>query len=483
MSNINEVSIKILKLDSALRNAKFVSNEAKIIMGELESGKLNEIKQKTIHLFSNIQNLFLDYNYLRGSFDEKEIEEALKSIRKEVTIYLAKYRKGINDFNVEEIKPILKNISNLTKIVTRIMRRIRKKVPKENEFYYAGADGGGTKTIAAISSSDGKILGKGVAGPCFPREYGFIKSFANAIRAIKDATANAGLDVNFVFFKRICIGLAGVDTNFEHRRLNELFMEYMAKQETIKKRMLEKGKEAVMINVGEAIVIQDSLLAWYSAFRGKPGIIAIGGTGDFIYGYNGGRDFHNWVDPHKRGLYNIWRDVNRVQGLSIAFHAACKIKEFVYKNKRTTLTNLWEQAFINGHIFKEYQNKIGFAELLRLIEKSGTPEQVILIKDVADTTKLVFEAAEKGDADALNIIQDAAESTALYISDVAEKIGLHHKNFKVALIGPAIRNLIAKVRLKKALNEIEPYAELTNPELEPREGAIEIARRRDTRFY
>jgi N-acetylmuramic acid 6-phosphate etherase len=70
-----------------------------------------------------------------------------------------------------------------------------------------GIDGGGTQTIALLGGIEGKIAGRGQAGPSNMKAVGSAAAFAEIDQAIERAFANAGLSRGLV--GAACLGLAG----------------------------------------------------------------------------------------------------------------------------------------------------------------------------------------------------------------------------------------------------------------------------------
>lgn len=338
-------------------------------------------------------------------------------------------------------------------------------VSDAGNFFYAGVDGGGSLSRAVVADKHGKILGQAKAGPSFPAAVGYVVSFANIIRVIKRATIDAGLDPVAICFKRICVGTAGIDTNFDHKRLKTLFCKY-------------RGLNERSLKIRDEIVIQDSLLSWFSAFGGKAGIIVNGGTGDLVYGYNEGKD----ACSNMKGLWTDWTKVIRLGGRMIGFHSARKVKELIRSGEQSLLVDIWRHAFETDKIFNNVGDETSFSEMLDLIEKSGNFDRIVPINVVASTARLTIEAAKGGDKNANEIIRSAIKNSALYVVKIAEKIGLHKKRFKVAHVGSIIRNPFIMKKFRQTLGRLEPYAILQRPEMEPQVGAIEIARK-NIRFY
>jgi N-acetylmuramic acid 6-phosphate etherase len=75
--------------------------------------------------------------------------------------------------------------------------------------YVIGVDGGGSKTLALVANTEGRILGEGSAGPSNPHSHGAAGAFKSIETAICSAQAAAGLSsAPFA----ACLGLAGADS-------------------------------------------------------------------------------------------------------------------------------------------------------------------------------------------------------------------------------------------------------------------------------
>jgi N-acetylmuramic acid 6-phosphate etherase len=75
--------------------------------------------------------------------------------------------------------------------------------------YLLGVDGGGTKTIALVATSDGVVVGRGSAGASNHQAVGQAAMFAALESAIGEACAQAGADSGAI--AAACLGLAGAD--------------------------------------------------------------------------------------------------------------------------------------------------------------------------------------------------------------------------------------------------------------------------------
>ena len=346
---INPFSVRVLTLDSALRFVYFSVEESRKSLEELavDDDEANEKgRQRAIRLFRALQSKIVDYAQLRGSIDNQREEELLveelKLLQKEASIFLAKIKGA---WQSDKAIKLLERTISLEKGIKKILKRLKRETPSESEYFYAGIDGGATHTKTVVSDKNGKIIGKAESGPSFPMLVGVIKTFDSLITGLKKATEDAGLNFETTYFRRICAGMCGIDTPEDHQRMNELMQKYIRRFHS---------------NIGDAIIIQDSLLAWYGSFNGEPGIIIIGGTGHMVYGYNNGRD------AAMKGNTRDWRKVVTIGGRFIAYHAALNIEEKLGKKSNTILVRALRSAFREGKIFSEYKN-IAFTFLPALI--------------------------------------------------------------------------------------------------------------------
>jgi N-acetylglucosamine kinase-like BadF-type ATPase len=79
-----------------------------------------------------------------------------------------------------------------------------------------GVDGGGTSTTAWLADCDGKVLGRGVAGPSNIKAIGESAARDGLDNSIRLAFADAGLETGPV--AAVCLGLAGFDRSWPRAR-------------------------------------------------------------------------------------------------------------------------------------------------------------------------------------------------------------------------------------------------------------------------
>lgn len=459
---MDQFSIRVLTLESTLRVAHFAVEEAKHCRNQLLSRSIKKQQQgreSTIKLLRYLRGQVLDYKNLRGSFSSRRIGEELvnelKEISNESTWLLAKIKRT---WDRQRILKILRRILSQEKKVDAILKKIKRRTPNSSNYFYAGIDGGATKTKAVISDSYGNILAEAKSGPCEPRLVGMIKSFDSLITSLKKATKKAGLNFETTRFRRICAGLAGIST--KHIRINELMSGYTAK---------------FYPNIEEAIIIPDSLLALYGAFRGKPGILSIGGTGHKVFGYNNDLQSGSFMKDVGKELNRDLGKVARLGARFIVNSAAKKIIKKLNQKKATILTRNFKEA-LRG-VDKSFKKTMESIES-GMYARSGRFND----RQTAGMAKVVVKSAKQGDSDAIKVIHEATETTSIIISIVASRIKLHNKPFPVAYVGSVVRQPFVLHNLKKNLEIFEPRAYLVKPELEPTIAAIEIARK-NIQFY
>lgn len=130
--------------------------------------------------------------------------------------------------------------------------------------YFAGIDGGGTKTSVALVDETGRIAGTGSRGPANPRSRGTDPAAENIASAVRDALTAAV--ATLADLAGICACLAGLDTELD-LPAPRLALERLGYD-------------------GPAILENDVVGAWAAATEGAPGIVAIAGTGSTALGMN-----------------------------------------------------------------------------------------------------------------------------------------------------------------------------------------------------
>ncbi len=126
---------------------------------------------------------------------------------------------------------------------------------------FAGIDGGQSSTVAVVADESGRILGCGTAGPA--DEIGVGKGSTRLRDALCDALENASRSAHLAqecTFAAIVAGISGYDGQV-----------YGA---------------APKLPSARVTLMHDTPIAHVGALGGRPGVVAIAGTGSVVYGRN-----------------------------------------------------------------------------------------------------------------------------------------------------------------------------------------------------
>ncbi len=125
--------------------------------------------------------------------------------------------------------------------------------------YFAGIDGGQSRTQAVIGDERGRILGRGAGGPAdeMGEAAGSTRLSAALAEAVADAVAQACLPAE-TSFEGVVAGVSG----FDGAPLGE----------------------APSLPAARCTLLHDAPIAQAGAFAGRPGIVVIAGTGCAAYG-------------------------------------------------------------------------------------------------------------------------------------------------------------------------------------------------------
>ena len=131
-----------------------------------------------------------------------------------------------------------------------------------------GFDGGGSKTDCVVLDDQGKVMGRGAAGPSNPLRTGFDAAFRELAQAAAQGLAGAQLRPGQIH--SVCAGLAGA-----------------GQRSVVRKTMLFLAHE---FPEAFAHVTTDGDVALEAAVGIGPGVVLIAGTGSSVLGRNAGGD-------------------------------------------------------------------------------------------------------------------------------------------------------------------------------------------------
>jgi N-acetylglucosamine kinase-like BadF-type ATPase len=300
--------------------------------------------------------------------------------------------------------------------------------------YVIGVDGGGTKTIAALSDLQGKIKKTSRTGPSNLRNVGLEKTAKNISRAILKITAG----VRKKEILSIYIALAGVEEEFKFKK-NEL-----------KKEILKNSKISKILK-GKIKIISDQIAAFRGGTDEKDGVVLISGTGSVARGWKGGKEIKvsgwGWANDEGSGF---WVGQKGYQAI---------FKDLDGRGPKTRITKL---------IFQEWKLKKK-EDLMKKIYSSNAISTISSISKIADM------AAGKGDRIAISIMKEAAKELARATNYVIQKLSFQNEKFPLVLVGSMFRSNILLNIFKKEVKKKAPRVHLIQAEQESVKGAIKLA--------
>lgn len=291
--------------------------------------------------------------------------------------------------------------------------------------FFAGIDGGGTRTSVLVESSDRSVSDKKV----FPA-FNFNSIGEAAFRSL--VTEILSWLETFGPCQKLCIGAAGIS----NARMSDCLNDMLSSSSVVK----------------SYEVTGDQVIAHYGALSGKEGIILIAGTGSVCYGRDeGGKEARSSGWGHLIGDdgsgYALGRDALR--------HLA---KVYDGYGQATILKTLASE-------------RLGLDSRERIIGYvySGTK------KDVADLSPLVEQAALAGDDVACTIVSANVSALADYVGAVSSHLDI--ENADCATLGGLIdHDTLIRRSLVQELARRGSHVTLVYPQHDAAHGALMMAR-------
>lgn len=309
------------------------------------------------------------------------------------------------------------------------------KRPRKHIFpqFYLGVDGGGTKTHVALMNEKREIVGEGTSGPSNPLRVGVETAVSNIAKALNVATDQSG--VLTVDISAATLGLAGVRRADLKQRVKASFVE--------------------QFRIRKTEVFTDAEIALFATTQGKPGIVVIAGTGSVCLGKN---------EKGEMAIAGGWGPLAGDEGggvgiAQMALHAVAKASD-----GRGISTILSERA-------SEYFRASGPENLIVAIYSPQVDNSRI-----AGFARFVVEAAQSGDAVAINILEEAGSELGLAALAVIEKLGLRRTKVPVGCVGSVFKaGEILTRPMIETVHTVAPKAFLTQPTMPPAHAAALMA--------
>lgn len=299
--------------------------------------------------------------------------------------------------------------------------------------YYIGIDGGGSKTIFAISNENGEILGTVTAGSAFYKqigENGLIKLLGDGVKEVCKFVKNDTAKI-----AAICFGMPGWGESLENDK-------------RIEKKILSTFPE------WKIYIVNDCEVGWAGSLLCNPGINIVAGTGSIAFGKNAKGEtarcggWSEWFSDEGSGY---WLGMKCVQMFS---------RQSDGRDERGPLYN----------IFKNQLKLTADEDIIDLFEK----EYLHRRDRIASLQKILLQAAQEGDFYASVAYEQAAKELYDIIYGVKKKIFDGRKcmvscSGGIFKVGDVIMNPFVKLLEANGM-------ELTVPKAEPYVGAVLLAR-------
>ncbi len=262
--------------------------------------------------------------------------------------------------------------------------------------YYLGIDGGQSSTVALIADETGRVLGRGVAGPCnHVAADEAARKFKTVMGAcLAQACSEAGLEFDTVEFAAACLGFSGGSEDKEAYS-----------------RALIRSKLFKFSN--------DAEIALSGATAGAPGIVVIAGTGSIAFGRSldgvtGRAGGWGYIFGDEGGAFDLTRR---------ALRAALQFEEG------------WGPATTLREMLLAATQSANANSLLHRFYTAEYPRA-----KVATLAHLVDDAAQTGDDVAIDILDEAASKLAWLVQGVYRKLFRPHESAGVSYTGGAFQS-------------------------------------------
>lgn len=305
-----------------------------------------------------------------------------------------------------------------------------------------GIDGGATKTVCILTGVNGHVVGRGEAGPANIHKVSIETAYQSILTAVSSAAASLGI----VEVEAICIGSAGVDRPGDVQIIAE-FIHRLKCEKSIAIKWSIKHSTTITCN--------DGLIALTGGIGKPEGVVAITGTGSFIFGRN---------QHGQTGRVGGWGHILGDEGS--AYDIAIRgIKAVLASHDgRSGATQLTER----------------FLEQLQIRHVQDIVEVIyqreLTVSEIASLAPIVDDAAFEGDLIAFQIIDRAAIELADAALVVIDKLFSRDETIEVVTAGSVWSGKSGiRQRFEKMILERAPVANVIPPRHEPAYGACLLA--------
>lgn len=301
--------------------------------------------------------------------------------------------------------------------------------------YYLGVDAGGSKTDAIITDETGQILASGKSGPG-NHQINVDLASQNIADAVKQALKQANLQRHEIAYA--LFGLAGADREADFRVLRP---------------MISK------LDFPCWDIVCDTIIALRAGTTKPYGVVVICGSGMNCAGVNVQGEILQCG-----GFGYGYGDCGGGSDLAVeAFRQV--IRAWEGRGKATLLTSL-------------ILNTLGYPSVEQMFHHFLDLQKPI----PRDLTKLLFEAAAKGDEVSRFILRGQGTELGLSARAVIERLGMQKETFDLVLAGSVLtkgEGIFVHPYIAEVVNQIAPDCNLSVLKVEPVVGAILLAMEKD----
>lgn len=259
--------------------------------------------------------------------------------------------------------------------------------------YFAGVDGGGTKTAIVIVDEHGTEFGRATTTTSNAAVVGHVKAIETLRKLIIETAESANIELPLT---GIWCGLSGSDRPEDHEKLFP--------------GLVDLAEELSLTNDAELAM---------GALPNRVGVAMVSGTGSIAFGRNALGQRHRasgW--GHIFGDYGSGYDVAR----KALWHFSAQIDGYGPETSLVArLTEYWD-----------------LPEPYSIINRVYDPATTK--GDIARLSRLVVDEANRGDAVSQQILRDVAADLATYADAVARKLDLGPQ-LDLALVGGMLTNV------------------------------------------
>ncbi len=272
--------------------------------------------------------------------------------------------------------------------------------------WFAGVDGGGTKTVAVVVDDHGKLIGRGEAGPGNVHVAGWRLATQAVQGAMDDAlrqargTRSRGTTIPL---QGMCVGMAGLDGTRNVRRF-----------ESFLRRLKLASKVRV---VTDAEILLAAGLAEGKTERNTATLALISGTGSICWGQS---------PTGESARTGGWGHVVGDEGSGFALGKAALRVLFETEDGRRSATRL-QQAILK---------QLGFPDAVSLMVHMTKPER--RKDEFATLAPVVFALAKRGESDCRKLIDEAALDLAALVDGVVRRLAA--QRYTLVLGGGVLAN-------------------------------------------